>query len=541
MSSPLPDPTHRLSGPDPYWTTTNAGEAFPGVVTPLSWTFLADAAEATLRRPAHAVGALSAAESRIPLGDAQRFIQPFHGRVAMQVDYFALLGDRLPGSTGREIVANTLGRVPDEMDFHPTRRRYPIVAARLPWCFVSTPRRIRRVGAETARWHRDRLAAIPGQDLGAAVATLVEAREWFERAAVLHGLVLFSVVQPLYAALTQLVQRAGTGDVSALSGAFGVETGELITDIWDASRGDTTLDEVVAKHGFHGPLEGEMSSRVWRENPAPLSRMVEEYARRDDSEDPRARERRRAREWADTTGQVLGALPAVHRPAARLVMRLAAAGLPIRGIGKVAFLRAIDVARAAARRAGALLVAQGVLDQPDDVFYFTFDELVGGPTPVDVGRLADRQARRSEYAGVVLPPDWRGMPTVTPIGEVERAARQGTEIHGIGVSSGRVEGSARIVHDPDFMDVEPGEILVAPITDPSWSSIMFVSKALVVDLGGALSHAAIVARELGIPCVVNTRTGTAALRTGDRIRVDGDTGLVEVLAPSPAGEPATRT
>ncbi|HEY1972982.1 MAG TPA: PEP-utilizing enzyme, partial [Pseudonocardia sp.] len=69
----------------------------------------------------------------------------------------------------------------------------------------------------------------------------------------------------------------------------------------------------------------------------------------------------------------------------------------------------------------------------------------------------------------------------------------------------------------------------------------FVSKALVVDLGGALSHAAIVARELGIPCVVNTRTGTAALRTGDRIRVDGDTGLVEVLAPSPAGEPATRT
>jgi pyruvate,water dikinase len=86
------------------------------------------------------------------------------------------------------------------------------------------------------------------------------------------------------------------------------------------------------------------------------------------------------------------------------------------------------------------------------------------------------------------------------------------------------------VLDPDFMDVEPGEILIAPITDPSWCSIMFLSKALVVDLGGALSHAAIVARELGIPCVVNTQNGTTVLRTGDRVRVDGDKGTVELLA-----------
>jgi pyruvate,water dikinase len=77
--------------------------------------------------------------------------------------------------------------------------------------------------------------------------------------------------------------------------------------------------------------------------------------------------------------------------------------------------------------------------------------------------------------------------------------------------------------------VEPDEVLVAPTTDPSWSSIMFISSALVVDIGGMLSHAAVVARELGIPCVVNTRTGTRALRTGDRVRVDGTTGTVTVI------------
>ena len=72
-------------------------------------------------------------------------------------------------------------------------------------------------------------------------------------------------------------------------------------------------------------------------------------------------------------------------------------------------------------------------------------------------------------------------------------------------------------------------MLVAETTDPSWSSIMFISSALVMDSGGALSHAAVVARELEIPCVVNTHTGTKRIRTGDRVRVDGDAGTVEIL------------
>lgn len=91
------------------------------------------------------------------------------------------------------------------------------------------------------------------------------------------------------------------------------------------------------------------------------------------------------------------------------------------------------------------------------------------------------------------------------------------------------EGTARVLTSPDDENVKPDEILIAPFTDPSWSSLLFISAALVVDIGGALSHAAVVAREMEVPCVVNTRTGTTELRTGDRLRVDGTKGTVEIL------------
>jgi pyruvate,water dikinase len=101
------------------------------------------------------------------------------------------------------------------------------------------------------------------------------------------------------------------------------------------------------------------------------------------------------------------------------------------------------------------------------------------------------------------------------------------------------EGTVRVLDSTTFADVRPGDVLVCETTDPSWASVLFLSGALVVDVGGLLSHAAVVARELGVPCVVGTGDGTTALRTGDRVRVDGTTGSVEILSraePVPAGE-----
>jgi pyruvate,water dikinase len=105
-----------------------------------------------------------------------------------------------------------------------------------------------------------------------------------------------------------------------------------------------------------------------------------------------------------------------------------------------------------------------------------------------------------------------------------------TGITGVGAGTGTVEGLARVITDPAAAEpVEDGEILVCPVTDPSWVSLMAIASALVIDIGGTASHGAVIARELGVPCVINTLTGTRDLRTGDRIRVDGDHGTVEIL------------
>jgi pyruvate,water dikinase len=113
-------------------------------------------------------------------------------------------------------------------------------------------------------------------------------------------------------------------------------------------------------------------------------------------------------------------------------------------------------------------------------------------------------------------------------------------IAGVGVHPGVVEGLARVVREPQDAELEPGEILVCATTDPSWVSLFIPAGGVVIDVGGQMSHGAIVARELGIPCVINTRDGTRRIRTGDRLRIDGASGEVVVLDQAPLVQEARR-
>ena len=106
------------------------------------------------------------------------------------------------------------------------------------------------------------------------------------------------------------------------------------------------------------------------------------------------------------------------------------------------------------------------------------------------------------------------------------------QIVGRPASRGSVEGVVRVAKSiVDAREVRPGEILVAPVTDVGWTPYFTVIGALVTDIGSSVSHGAVVAREYGLPCVVNTLVATKVLRTGDRVRVDGDRGLVTRLGP----------
>ncbi|HEY4409812.1 MAG TPA: PEP-utilizing enzyme [Acidimicrobiia bacterium] len=513
MAAEAWDLLHRPDTADAHWSTDNVGEAAPGVLTPLSWSLWGTTGDRAPREVAFRLGVFSRAD-RHAFPD---IVRPFYGRIALRMEFVGTVGDRMPGVTGEEAVQSLCGRVPDTMTFRPTRLRYPVIAGRLPRSMFATPQAIRTVADETDRWWRGRIQQLPDLTLEQAQAVLSEAARRFDRTLTIHSLGLLAIMQPLLVAVTDLVERAGTGDVGALSGSGGAEMA-IIDDIWKASRGELAVADVVANHGFHGPREGEISSRVWREDPVPLERMIRRYAGRHDEDSPLDRARLARRQLPELQRAVVAALPLSRRPAARLVLERAARLLPLRGVGKRAFLQSLDVARGATRRLSELLDV--------DAFYLTTEELVG-PMPADADTIVARRSQRGkEYEALVIPNMWRGTPepsTAPPQGDGARI------IGGVGVSAGITEGLVRVVTDPAFSDVEPGEILVTPTTDPSWASIMFLSSALVVDIGGPLSHAAVVARELGIPCVVNTRHGSRVLRTGDRVRVDGTDGTVEVL------------
>jgi pyruvate,water dikinase len=519
------DPLHNDSDPGAYWSTGNFGEAMPGVMTPLGWTFWGPTADRATRGAFASMGALSKAESTYPSDPRQRVANVFYGRVAGKVNFLVGIGDRLPGTTGAAVAEQVVGAMPAELTSSHTRRRYPAIALRFPYSFATINRRVRRLAAETDLWWEagiDRTGTLTREQ---AVAQLLEANRRFDRIVTEHGLHVLCATQPVYDQLSKLV---GPDRVTFFMSGYGSHAeSAIVTDMWAASRGRIALEEVVRRHGYHGPNEGEISGRVWREDDSGLRKLLEGYKSRPDSADPGLSERRKRLEREALERDLLASLPVHRRPAARAVLRLAASIIPMRGVGKAAFLQTLDMARAAARRTGELLAADGLLDDVEDVFYLTMDE-VAAPPPDAKDLVARRRERRAYYETLQIPAAWLGNPRAV-VSSPSRGPLVDGALEGVGASPGTVEGTVRVVTSPDDRGIEPGDVLVAPCTDPSWASVMFISSALVVDIGGALSHAAIVARELGIPCVVNTRTGTQQLRTGDRVRVDGARGLVEVL------------
>lgn len=528
--SELSDPLHDSTESHVYWTTANVGEAIPGVQTPLSWSVWGRTSERTTRETFRSVGAFADEELPFPapVPPDDRIVKIFYGRACLKVDAIAALGDRMPGTTGGQVVAGIFGEIPAGMTFSPTRRRYPQIVRGLGRQHLTISARLARCAQVTAPWRRDRLARIPHlDDPGACGALFGEALQHFYDTLLMQTVALFCAVQPVYDALSRLAARAGIDDVTALtSGYGGVPEAAMVGELWRCSRGRTELSDVVRRFGQHGPLEGSLHGVVWREDDSPLRRIVEQYAGLPDDCDPARQDAERAARRQLLERQLLQGVSAPSRPLARAVIARAAVVIPMRGIAKGAFLQAIDVARAAARRAGQLWAGSGMFEDPEDVFFLTATELRDGLVHDARTAIEYRRARYNEYRQLRLPPIWRGVPQPMSVGT---SAHSGSHIRGTGVSPGVVEGHARVVTDPTFADVLPGEVLVSATTDPSWASVMFLSSALVVDIGGPLSHAALVARELGLPCVVNTVSGSDMIRTGDLLRVDGTSGVVEIL------------
>jgi len=203
------------------------------------------------------------------------------------------------------------------------------------------------------------------------------------------------------------------------------------------------------------------------------------------------------------------------------------------------------VMRRAVLRIGGWLADNGAIAEADDVFFMTRDEVLqalGGATAVTPADLAGRRDLRAEHARLVPPRQvgranpmmekvWDSFPKLVGAVPSDRAI-----VSGVPASAGRATGLVRVIRQPDeFADLQPGEILVAPLTSPAWTPLFNRAAAVVTDVGSAAAHASIIAREFGIPAVVGCGDATSRLPTGMRVTVDGTTGNVE---PASDGQPA---
>lgn len=198
---------------------------------------------------------------------------------------------------------------------------------------------------------------------------------------------------------------------------------------------------------------------------------------------------------------------------------------------------------------GRKLLELGVLDASDDVIFLRYNELrylIGDQAAMDARSLVAQRRAEREQSYELRPPAWIGtatesqlaFPYLTNWGFPEKFHRTAGEaadrVSGIGGSPGVVEGVARVVlREDQFDEVRAGDILVCHMTNPAWVVLFTKIAGLVTNAGGLTAHPAVLSREFGIPAVVGTQDGTGRISTGDRIRVDGSTGVVEILEATP--------
>lgn len=294
-----------------------------------------------------------------------------------------------------------------------------------------------------------------------------------------------------------------------------------------------SLDAFLADHGHRGNDEYELATAAWVMDPAPVFATIDRLRHAPDTRDPLARGLAQ-----DAQAALAEALRLTPRPLRPIVRRIA----DISRLGAIGRERAKDILvleNLGARRVLHELVRRAAeRGGPSDVrlgFCVTIDEL---PRFVESpARYADVIAERAEqerYLNARVPPPWFDGhipdPSTWPLREDARppAPKPGATVSGIPVNGGVASGPARVIDDPgDPRGLAPGEVLVCAITDPSWTPLFLGAVAVVCDTGAMQSHAAIVARELGIPAVLSV-PGITSVVDGTMLHVDGNTGEVSV-------------
>jgi len=277
----------------------------------------------------------------------------------------------------------------------------------------------------------------------------------------------------------------------------------------------------------------EMANPRWREQPDYLFEVLATYARLPQAGAPfDPAEQARRRQAAEQ--EVCRLLTSWRRPWFRATLRRAQAFSRLRENSKSHLVQLIDIGRLMTLRAAHVLMQDSLLEDAEAIFYLRIEEVqtaLRGAMPAETVRhlIAQRRLERQRDAARHLPDLFIGERPLY----AETLPTQGTVLTGLPSSPGRVTGIARVLYSPqEGTRLQPGEILVAPSTDPAWTPLFLLASGLVMETGGYLSHGAIVAREYGIPAVLNVPLATQRIPDGGSILLDGAQGVVQVLPPT---------
>lgn len=288
------------------------------------------------------------------------------------------------------------------------------------------------------------------------------------------------------------------------------------------------------RYGHRAVAEIDLGMPRWSEDPAHLFGVLSGYLRLDP--DAAAPDRHFADGARDAKAMVRALVGRARRrgalraAAVRFCLRRARALVGMREMPKFLVITAMSEARAAMAQIGRELADSGRIAEPDDVFFLDFHEAKRAAAGDDLRATVseqrgeyDAELRRRHVPRVLLSDGTE--PEAVPSGS---AAIDAGALRGTPASGGTVTAPARVILDPVGAHLEPGEILVAPSTDPGWTPLFLTAGGLVMEMGGANSHGAVVAREYGIPAVVGVPRATEVIATGAEVTVDGAAGVVSL-------------
>lgn len=523
---------------DYLWTNANLGEALPSVMTPLTWSlvqiFMAEAmADTSLGFPAY--GTIGG-RFYMNLSATETVARALGIQKTVDVAYREVFG-RLPGQP--EIPVAPVGR------WELVRRLVPMVGRNL----TSLVRDVRAVPgflrtAEergTALRHRAAEAAGPAELVtlwrAELAPHLVASSRALRGAGKQDGNALLTLRRDLRALLGDADTETLTSGLSAGSG--GLASMETLIGLREVALGRLDKETYVSRYGHRCADEFEVSVPRPAEDPGWLDGQLAAAARTDVDALLARQEAARAAAWERLERRSPRKAAAIRAKRDRWARN--ARG---RESARSEVIRTFWALRAFAVRAGE------VTGLGDDVFLLHVDELLdvlgGGAVPRE--RVVVRRATYEQYRGLPAypavirgrfdPVRWAADPArrTDVFDERGQEPPAGTGVRGFPGAAGVVEGVVRVVPTvDDGAALLPGEILVTTVTNVGWTPLFPRAGAVVTDVGAPLSHAAIVARELGIPAVVGCGNATMALHTGDRVRVDGEHGTVEVLEPASPG------